>query len=517
MSRIVRCKRSRRSSNKQHQELIFKPRGRLNQRVEAVGPAHFGIVAVDPAKGASDWMLSDFYGRILIEPRRLPHDRGHFQAAIAAIRQATRRHDLRDLVVAIERTGRYHLPVKRAMRDADLETRMVHPFATKRFREPASPAVKTDAIDLGAIFRATVNGFGLLEPQADRTLRELQFVARHRRDLVHKNTVLRNQVQDHLEMVMPGYAALFGDKLFDSPVALPLAEWLGAPALIRQAGPDHVAALLRRRKIRFQRRTIERIDAWAQTAAAPDVDADLHRWRLARLREDLAAKAVQIHQAERRLARLLARTPYVLMLSLPGVNVVSASDLGGEMGMIEHYRDSRSITGRAGLFPYRHQTSDTDHQGKLVRCANRRLRYALTTIADNLRRCNHYFRAKADLWKLQGHREGAIRIRIAHRVARITYQLVAGRNVFAHPACRERHYVLSKLARFLREHHADDQTILKTLTDAGAQLPDHAVAEEIDTLRKEAPSRPTGRHALGTILLELLEQLGQRVQSTDGV
>src|SRR5690348_2967182 len=45
---------------------LGKPQGLLAPRVQAVGPEHFGIVAVDPAKARSYWMLADFYGRILI-------------------------------------------------------------------------------------------------------------------------------------------------------------------------------------------------------------------------------------------------------------------------------------------------------------------------------------------------------------------------------------------------------------------------------------------------------------------
>jgi transposase len=41
----------------------------------------------------------------------------------------------------------------------------------------------------------------------------------------------------------------------------------------------------------------------------------------------------------------------VLLLSHPGINVVSAAELAGEMGPIANYAGPRSITGRAGLFP----------------------------------------------------------------------------------------------------------------------------------------------------------------------
>ena len=89
----------------------------------------------------------------------------------------------------------------------------------------------------------------------------------------------------------------------------------------------------------------------------------------------------------------LSQTPYVLLLSIPGINVVSAAEFAGEMGPIEHYAKPRAITGRAGLYPSRYQSDEVDHpNGPLVRLANHDLRRAILIIADNLIRCNEHFR-----------------------------------------------------------------------------------------------------------------------------
>src|SRR5436309_9413973 len=120
----TRSRRSRRPTSVVH---LGKPRGILAPRVQAVGPEHFGIVAVDPAKARSYWMLADFYGRVLIPMTTVEHTRPGFEKAIADLRDALAAHDLRDLVVAIEQTGAYHRPVKRADADAGFDTRTVHP------------------------------------------------------------------------------------------------------------------------------------------------------------------------------------------------------------------------------------------------------------------------------------------------------------------------------------------------------------------------------------------------------
>src|SRR5947208_2102362 len=204
--------------------VLQKPNGLLTPRVQAVGPEHFGILAIDCAKARSRYFLADFYGRVLLEPTTLPHQRGDLRAAIDRIHQAMRQHDLNDLVVAIERTGQYHRPVQHAFRQAGFETRLVHPFTSKQYRQPADPGNKTDDTDLAGICRATTHGFGLLEPPWPDDYLTIQLLRRHRRDLVDKNATLQCQIREVLHAAMPGYAECFCHLWDDSPAPLVFAR-----------------------------------------------------------------------------------------------------------------------------------------------------------------------------------------------------------------------------------------------------------------------------------------------------
>ena len=195
---------SRKRGRKRRPDVLQKPGGVIHPRVQNVGPEHFGIVAVDCAKARSKWMLCDFYGKVLSPPEIVEHNRAGFDAAIAALRQAMKDHDVRDALVAVERTGRYHHPPARAFAAGGFETRIVHPFTTKQFRQPADPGNKTDDNDLAAICRAAINGFALVEPALDESWRQFQLLTRHRRDLVGKASILCCQIKEHLDAALPG-------------------------------------------------------------------------------------------------------------------------------------------------------------------------------------------------------------------------------------------------------------------------------------------------------------------------
>jgi transposase len=331
------------------------------------------------------------------------------QLAVLTLKQAVEKHDLKDVIVAIEMTGTFHKPPMRAFRKAGYETRLVHPFASSFYRQPEHGDIKTDDNDLDAIFRAAVNGFGLIEKPVEPVHQQLQILARHRRDLVKKKSKLQCQMRHHLEQGLPGFAALFdGTELWTQATPVPLLQAIakrgGTAEVVRQGGLKGVTQWLHEAKVRFHKPTLERVMVWAANAADADPMAASHTRVWMSQLDDWTRKNQQIHEAECDLAGLLAKTPFVLLLSHPGINVVSAAELAGEMGPIENYASSKAICGRAGLFPSRYQSDEVDRGGNLTRFRNARLRAAWMMIADNVCKCNTYWMVKAEKWNAEGHK-----------------------------------------------------------------------------------------------------------------
>jgi hypothetical protein len=119
--------------------LVHKPNGLIHPGAHAVGPGHFAIISIDPAKDRSKWMMAGFYRRLLIEPTELEHHARGLQDAVEAIEQRIKKSAIRNVIVVIEHTEKLHRPCKRAFAAAGFEVRIVHPFNTKQFRQPAHP------------------------------------------------------------------------------------------------------------------------------------------------------------------------------------------------------------------------------------------------------------------------------------------------------------------------------------------------------------------------------------------
>lgn len=491
---------------------IHKPHGVLHPRVQAVGPEHFGILSVDCAKARSKIMLADYYGRVHLPPTVIEHNQAGFEHAVRLLQESLDRHDIQDHIVAVERTGRYHGSIQRCFAKAGSEVRIVHPFATKQFRQPADPGNKTDDTDLSAIHRAAVNGFALLEHEADPTFVRLQLLVRHRRDLVRKKVTIQQQMHEHLQSFMPGYSKCFDD-VFDSEIAIGAAANFDSAAAIVAAGLPVLAQTLRQAGLRTHVPTLEKILAWARQAPLPQEPASLHRRFFRELDAERIAKIRLIEALEGEFAELLVLTPYVQLIGIPGIGVVSAAEFAGEMGPIHHYAKASAITGRAGLFPSRHQSDEVDHRhGALVRCANCDLRQAILMIADNLIKCNSYFRVLAAGWRLKGKDPRDIHVKVASRFCRIAYHVVAGESAYRHPCTRERDHVIQKLIKFSMVHEIECDPLLRNLAAAVAQLPRSSYREEAAPLAEELArvqsQRGAGPRRLGEILPAVLARLG---------
>ena len=488
---------------------IGKPAGAIQERVKLVGPEHFGIVAVDCAKRRSKWMLCDFYGKVIIEPTTVEHTAGALKVMTTLIAETMKTVGITDSIVAVEMTGVYHRPVQRAFRKAGFDTRTVHPFASKHYRRPLHPNSKTDDHDLEAIFHAAIKGYGLATLPVNEIYQALQATSRHRRNLVKQRSRLQIQMRCLMHQTMPGFADLFeDDKLFNKSIAMPVALEFSSSEKIQLAGVDKIANYLKEQKIRSQPRTIERIVAWSATATEPSPLLIMLTEQWKQLNDLRLVLTKQINLVEQEMAKFLVKTPYILLLSVTGINVVSAGGLAGEAGPIEHYATARAINGRAGLFPSRYQSDEVDHaDGAVARTCNRRLRAAAILVAKNLIKCHPYYRGLSALMATQKVTPLDRQVRIANRAMRMVFQIVGGRQVWRGKGVNPE-TILDKLREFHRVHNTPIERVVGDIQNAVQWLPKSSYASEAKPIQEMAAKKSRGPIPIGDLLITVLIRLG---------
>ena len=458
-------------------------------------------------------MLCDFFGRVIIEPTDVEHHRGPLEAMIEQVNAACQADGIVDSIVAIEMTGIYHKIVQRAFRMAGYDTRIVHSFASSHYRKTLHPDNKTDPNDLEAIFHAAINGYGLSVLPVDATYQSLQRLVRYRRNLVKQRARLNIQVRVLMHQTMPGYADLWeDDHLFNGSIAMPIAKQFPSADAIKKAKHAGLAKHLRKNKIRFQERTLDKIYVWSLQAADPDPLWDLLTDQWIKLNELRDLLSDQINDTERKSAHFLAKTPGILLLSVKGINVVSAAEYAGEAGPIEHYASATAINGRSGLYPSRYQSDQVDRSSSVAKSCNRRLRAACILVAKNLIKCHSYYRGLAAIWAKRNVVTVDRQVRMANRANRMIFQIVSGRQVWRGKDV-DREYLLFKLREFHRTRGTSLEHTVADMNEACNWLPKSMHAAEAKPLAELARKKRRGAASIGNLLIPLLIRLGARQET----
>jgi hypothetical protein len=147
------------------------------------------------------------------------------------------------------------------------------------------------------------------------------------------------------------YAECFCHIWDDSPAPMIFARYTTSPQAVREAGLAGLRQFAAQTQLRCRDETLHKILAWAEQAPPSAGYTPERQRQLSVLDDDRLTKTRQILELERDLAHYVVHTPYVLLLAIPGINIVTVADLAGELGPIELYLNANAITGRAGLMP----------------------------------------------------------------------------------------------------------------------------------------------------------------------
>ena len=103
--------------------------------------------------------------------------------------------------------------------------------------------------------------------------------------------------------------------------------------------------------MRYQRRTLKKILDWANGIDSTTEYSEMYHTILVHLDDERCGRLQHIAKLEQEMASFLVRTAYVVLLSIPGVSIVTAAEFAGEMGPITNYANDQAITVAPGSIP----------------------------------------------------------------------------------------------------------------------------------------------------------------------
>jgi len=363
-------------------------------------------------------------------------DCAHTSAGLSDFFNRIRKHEAihhAEVRVAMEGYGGYARPLDSQILARGWRLYAVNNLKFVRFKEIFPAPAKTDAIDA----RRMLQLLQLREriPMASAVLQEvapvdalhqqLKALTRRRKQLVAERMKISQRMQAELQGAAPGLLAITGqaDNLW-------FLNFLTCRTDLCKLKSVRQATLLKLGGVGVGYAT--KIAAWQKTAvfadsaawAGPMIYADA--MRMLSLREAIAGLEIQI-------AGLTTQSDIAQrLLSMPGMGNVCASELAGEIGNIERFKDEASLAVYLGVAPL-DRSSGKRVGAKLPRQINPRARDALIIAMVHHMQAVATSKAFYDRKRVEGKTHMQALRALARHIVRILFRMLSNNRDYRLP------------------------------------------------------------------------------------
>jgi transposase len=272
----------------------------------------------------------------------------------------------------------------------------IHPNVVKASR-PRYGAVNAksdpgDAYLLADLLRTDGHRFQPLGRLSDE-VRALRALVRGRDDLVAERVAVANQLRANLDAYWPGAIAIFAD--IDSPIGLAFIARYPTPQSAQGLGSKRLAAFLARHGYSGRRSSVELLE---RLHASPDgkageVEVEARRYVVLALVAVIERLVGSIRKLTSEIEHAVAQLPQgQVVMSFPRAGKVNAAQIVAELGDDpSRFPTEAALAAQAGVAPVTY-ASGKRHGVGFRWAANKRLRLAITTWADNSRHASLWAR-----------------------------------------------------------------------------------------------------------------------------
>lgn len=397
----------------------------LERSVVGVPPWARIAVLVDVGKLSAMAMVADFTGQRLAAPFVFALDRRGIGGLIARVQRVVAERGARRVEVGVEAAGHYHRPLTASgLLPPDWKVIEFNPaHVTEQRRVLGKRGVKTDQVDLIAMYDLLVAGRGQLAGRRDGALLELQAWTAMRFRRVTAVIAAKNQLLGQMDRAFPGASGCVWASLLDTKVGRLVVAEFADPLRLARMGVERFRRFAAARGVIVQRKVAERFVAAAK-AAVPLEGSHTARQLLAADLALLETLERQVVEAEAQLARVLPATPFAILTTTPGWALVRAARYGAAVGDPARWPTARQVYRASGLTPSVYESAGRRTDGKISREGSVELRGALLELGMGLWLCDPATRPKVAALRARGKPAGIIACALANHANRIAFAMV---------------------------------------------------------------------------------------------
>jgi transposase len=336
-------------------------------RVRGRDPERCLVVPVDVGKSSACALVADHYGEMIVQPFDFALTETGFGLLSTAVARASTLREAEVIRVGVESAGHYHRTLVSRLQAGGYEVVELSPRAVKEARSQQLLArLKSDARDLGAMAELMVRGSGRGPAVRTGPLAVQAAWVAHRRRKVQARVALLNQVVGQLDLVFPGLDGCFRD-LLGSRAGRVIVTDICDPDRIRRLGVEGLRRYVGNRGVTLSRTKATQVMEAARVAfRLPEAERGVLGRVLAADLSLLKSLDAEIKAAEEELAQVLPQTPAGVLITLPGVAVVRASNYGAGIGDPHRFPNAAAAYRAAGLVPTMYESAGRRRGGQHI-------------------------------------------------------------------------------------------------------------------------------------------------------
>jgi len=408
----------------QQEEFVDKIRDAKRERLLAA--------PIDVGKHKAAALVCDFFGEIVIPPFEFALNEQGFIEFRTALARAEAQRDAAWVRVGIEQAGHYHDTLLARLQNEGLDIAVLNPAQVKENRsQNLLRSVKTDTHDLCAMAELIIRGKGRTPSVEDGPLARQTVLVAHRRRKVKARSALKNQMLATLDLVFPGLDGCFTDTFNTKLGSLLISEAM-TPKRVLHLGAKRLRSFAGNRGVMVSRPKADQIVEAARLAfLLPATRADALHQVLCADAILLDALELTIEATEANLAEVLPETPAGVLVSIPHVQVVRASNYGAAVGDPIRFVSAAQVYRMSGLVPKLYESAGRRRPGTAIsREGKVELREAILDLGKALRHGHPDFKAHAAQLKERGKPGGVIMCALGNRANRLAFAMMRYQTTF---------------------------------------------------------------------------------------
>ena len=337
------------------------------------------ILSFDIAKGKSVYCFLDEKRNVIRDATLIEHKKDEFDELFNFISK------YKNIVVIMESTSVYHLPVENYFRSKAIDTIVINPKLVKQYRDTLNKS-KTDKLDCFKIARCYLGTIDNLYQKQDEYFM-FNPLARQYWSLIEGQTRLKNRYRQLIDIVFPEFNLIFDDLYSD--LALNFIHDFPHPILFVDRRIDYLMNYLKEKNgttqaFRFKNKVLKMKELAKNSLCYVSVDS-LQIQNLVQTIEMIQYHKQEIEKIKNQLVNNLKDTKlFKIIYSIPGFGDFSTALFLAEVGDITRFEEKKQFISFIGIDSITSQSGIASYHGPISKSGSKFARTILFNVVTTL-------------------------------------------------------------------------------------------------------------------------------------